>query len=148
MKQSTDSRWFYVLQCNVINSNYCIKTSSYIGRIFQASFNVTVKKCEHLKKAYFKSRRRIYLNCSPNMFQIEVFFNSLEVSLQNNKNFSVEINSKPKNCVGCIIGFLSRPLLNKEVIGSIKANLGDFLRPNIYQKIEMKVIFTDRFSLT
>ena len=81
------------------------------------------------------------------MFQIEVFFNSLEVSLQNNKNFSVEINSKPKNCVGWTIAFLSRSLSNKEVIGSTKVNLGDFLRPNIYYKIEMKVIFTERFSL-
>ena len=81
------------------------------------------------------------------MFQIEVFFNSLEVSLQNNKNFSVEINSKPKNCVGWTIAFLSRPLTNKKVIGSTEVNLGDFLRPNIYYKIEMKVIFTERFSL-
>ena len=81
------------------------------------------------------------------MFQIEVFFNSLEVSLQNNKNFSVEINSKPKNCVGWTIAFLSRPLTNKKVIGSTEVNLGDFLRPNIYYEIEMKVIFTERFSL-
>ena len=63
--------------------------------------------------------------------------------LENNKNFSVEINSKPKNCVGWTMAFLSRPLSTKEVIGSTEVNLGDFLRPNIYYKIEMKVIFTD-----
>ena len=39
------------------------------------------------------------------------------------------------------MAFLSRPLSNKEV------NLGDFLRSNMYYKIEMKVIFTERFSL-
>ena len=66
------------------------------------------------------------------MFQIEVFFSTLEVSLENNKNFSVEINSKPKNCVGWTIAFLSRPLSNKEVISSTEVNLGDFLRSNIY----------------
>ena len=68
-------------------------------------------------------------------------------SLENNKNFSAEINSKPKNCVGWTIAFLSRPLSNKEVIGSTEVNLVDFLRPNIYYKIKMKVIFTERFSL-
>ena len=68
-------------------------------------------------------------------------------SSENNKNFSVEINSKPKNCIGWTIAFLSRPLSNKEVVGSTKVNLGDFLRPNIYYKIEMKVIFTERVSL-
>ena len=57
------------------------------------------------------------------------------------------MNSKPKNCVGWTIAFLNRPLSIKEVIGSTKVNLRDFLRPNIYYKIEMKVIFTDRFSL-
>ena len=36
--------------------------------------------------------------------------------------------------------FLSGPLSNKEVIGSTEVNLGGFLRPNIYYKIEMKVI--------
>ena len=36
---------------------------------------------------------------------------------------------------------------NKEVIGSTEVNLRDFLRPNIYYKIEMKVIFTEHFSL-
>ena len=84
------------------------------------------------------------------MFQIKVFFNTLEIikaSLENNKNFSVEINSKPKNCVGWTIAFLSRPLSNEEVIGSTEVNLGGFLRPNIYYKNEMKVIFTERFSL-
>ena len=68
-------------------------------------------------------------------------------SLENDKNFSVRINSKPKNCVGWIIAFLSRLLSNKEVIGSTGVNLGDFSRPNIYYKIEMKVIFAERFSL-
>ena len=81
------------------------------------------------------------------MFQIEIFFNALEVSLENNKSFSVEINSKSKNCVGWTIAFLTTPLSNKEVIGSTEVNLGDFLRPNIYYKIKMKVIFTDCFSL-
>ena len=69
------------------------------------------------------------------MFQIEVFFNTLEVTLENNKNFPVQINSNPKNCVGWTIAFLSGPLSSKEVIGSTKVNLGDFLRPNIYRKI-------------
>ena len=69
-------------------------------------------------------------------------------SLENNKNFSVEINSKPKNCVGWTIAFLSRSLSNKEGIGSTELNPGDFLRPNIYYKIEIKVIFTERFYLT
>ena len=68
-------------------------------------------------------------------------------SLENNKYFSIEINSKPKNCVGWTIAFLSRPLSNKEVIDSTEVNLGDFLRPNIYHKIEMKMIFTERSSL-
>ena len=81
------------------------------------------------------------------MFQIEVFFNILEVFIKNNKNFSVEINSNPKNCVGWAIAFLSWPLSNKEVIGSTEVNLGDYLRPNIYYKIEIKVIFTERFFL-
>ena len=73
--------------------------------------------------------------------------NTLKFSLENNKNFSVEINSKPKNCVGWTIVFLSRPLSNKEVIDSTEVNVGDFLRPDTYYKIEMKVIFTERFSL-
>ena len=59
----------------------------------------------------------------------------------------MEINSKPKNCVGWTIVFLSRQLSNKEVIDSTEVNVGDFLRPIIYYKIEMKVIFTERFSL-
>ena len=59
----------------------------------------------------------------------------------------MEIKPKPKTCVGWTIAFLSRPLSNKEVIGSTEVNLGDFLRPNIYYKTEMKVIFTERFSL-
>ena len=63
------------------------------------------------------------------------------------KNVLLEINSKPKNCVAWTIAFPSRPLSNKEVIGSTEVNLGDFLRPNIYYKIEMKVIFTESFSL-
>ena len=67
-------------------------------------------------------------------------------SLKNNKKYSVEIKSKPKNCAGWTIGFSSRPLSNKKVIGSTEINLGDFLRPKIYYKIEMKVIFNERFS--
>ena len=59
----------------------------------------------------------------------------------------MKINLKPRNCVGWTIAFLSRLLSNKEVIDSIEVNLRDFLRPNIYHKIEMKVIFTERFSL-
>ena len=55
--------------------------------------------------------------------------NTLKFSLENNKNFSVEINSKPKNCVGWTIVFLSRQLSNKEVIDSTEVNVGDFLRP-------------------
>ena len=66
----------------------------------------------HLIKAFFKSQRRIYLNCSPSMFQIEEFFNNLEALIRNEQNFSVEINLKPKNCVGWTIAFLSRPLSN------------------------------------
>ena len=80
-------------------------------------------------------------------FKLRYFSILWKFSLENNKNFSVEKNSKPKICVGWTIGFLSRPLLNKEVIGSTEINLGDFLRPNIYYKIKMKVIFTERFSL-
>ena len=49
--------------------------------------------------------------------------------------------------MGWTIAFLSRPLSNKEVVGSTEVNPGDFLRPSIYCKIEMKVIFTERFSL-
>ena len=45
------------------------------------------------------------------------------------------------------IACFSRPLSNKEVIGSAEVNLEDFLRPNLYYKIEIKVIFTERFSL-
>ena len=100
-----------------------------------------------MKKAYFKSRRRIYLNYNPSMLQIEVFSILWEFLLKNNKNVSVEINSKPKNYVGWTIAFLSRPLSNKEAIGSMEVNLGDFLRPKICYKIEMKVIFTEHFSL-
>ena len=44
------------------------------------------------------------------------------------------------------IAFLSRPLSNKEVIGSSEVKLGDFLRPSIYYKAEKKVIFAERFS--
>ena len=32
-------------------------------------------------------------------------------------------------------------------MGSTGVNLGDFSRPNIYYKTEMKVIFAERFSL-
>ena len=81
------------------------------------------------------------------MFQMEVFSIHWKFSLENNGNFSVETNSKPKNCVGWTIAFLTRPLSNKEVIGSTEVNRGDFLGPNINYKIEMKVIFTERFSL-
>ena len=49
-------------------------------------------------------------------------------SLENNKNFSVEINSKLKNCVWWTKAFLSRPLSNKKVIGSTEVNLGGFLK--------------------
>ena len=81
-------------------------------------------------------------------FKLRYFSILCKFSLENNKNFSVVINSKTKNCVGQTIAFLSRPLLsNKEVIGSTEVNLGDFLRPNIYFKIEMRMIFTERFSL-
>ena len=80
-------------------------------------------------------------------FKLRYFSIIWKFSLENNKNLSEEINSKPKNCVGWTIAFLSRPLSNKEVIGSTEVNLGDFLRPNIYYKIEIKVIFTERFSL-
>ena len=80
-------------------------------------------------------------------FKLRYFSIFWKFSLENNKNFSVEINSKPKNCVGWTIAFLSRSLSNKEGIGSTELNPGDFLRPNIYYKIEIKVIFTERFFL-
>ena len=80
-------------------------------------------------------------------FKLRYFSRFWKFSLENNKNFSVETNSKPKNCVGWAIAFLSRPLSNKEVISLTEVNLGDFLRPNTYYKIEIKVIFTERFSL-
>ena len=57
------------------------------------------------------------------------------------------MNSKPNNCVGRAIAFLIRPLSNKKDIDLTEVNLGDFLRPNIYHNVEMKVIFTERFSL-
>ena len=98
----------------------------------------------HLKKVYFKSTSIIALVC----FKLRYFSILWKFSLEINQNFSVEINSKPKNCVGWAIAFLSRSLSNKEVIGSTKVNLGDFLRPSIYYKIEMKVIFTETFSLS
>ena len=78
----------------------------------------------HLKKAYFQSWRRFYLNYSPSMFPIDIFLSTI---LKNNKNFSVQINSKPKNCIRWTIAFLSRTLSNKEVIVSTEVNLGDFL---------------------
>ena len=49
--------------------------------------------------------------------------------------------------MGWTIAFLSRPLSNKEVIVSTEVNPGDFLRPNIYYKIEVKVIFIEHFSM-
>ena len=81
-------------------------------------------------------------------FKLRYFSILWKFSLENNKNVSVEINSKPKNCVSWTIVFLSRSLSNKEGIGSTELNLEDFLRPNIYYKIEIKVVFTERFSLT
>ena len=63
-------------------------------------------------------------------FKLRYFSILWKFSLQNNKNFSAEINSKPKNSVGWTVTFLSRPLSNK-VIGSTELNLGNFLRPNI-----------------
>ena len=60
--------------------------------------------------------------------------------MENNKNFSAELNLKPKIRVGWTIAFLGRPLSNKEVISSTKVNLGDY-------KMEMTVIFTQLFSL-
>ena len=80
-------------------------------------------------------------------FKLRYFSIFWKFSLENNKNFSVEINSNPKNCVGWAIAFLSGPLSNKEVIGSTEVNLGDYLRPNTYYKIEIKVIFAKRFFL-
>ena len=57
-----------------------------------------------------------------------IYFSILwKFSLENDKNLSVEMNSKPKNCVEWAIAFLSRTLSNKEVIGSTEVNLGDFL---------------------
>ena len=81
------------------------------------------------------------------MFQIKVFSIFWKFSLQNNKHFSVKMNSKPKNIVGWTIAFFNRSLSNREVMGSTKANLGDFLIPNIYYKIEIKVISTERFFI-
>ena len=81
------------------------------------------------------------------MFQIKVFSIFWKFSLQNNKHFSVKINSKPKNIVGWTIAFFNRSLSNREVMGSTEANLEDFLIPNIYYKIEIKVISTERFFI-
>ena len=83
------------------------------------------------------------------MFQIKVFSIFWKFSLQNNKHFSVKINSKPKNIVGWTIVFFNRSLSNREVMGSTEARdfLGDFLIPNIYYKIEIKVISTERFFI-
>ena len=80
-------------------------------------------------------------------FELRYFSILWKFSLENKKSFSVEIDSKSKNCVGWTIAFLRRPLSNKEVIGSTEVNLRDFLKPNIYHKIEMKVNFTECFSL-
>ena len=83
---------------------------------------------------------------APESFKLRYFSILEKFQLKNNKNVSLEINWKPKNCVGWTITFLSRPLSNSEVIGSTQVNLGDFLRSYIYHKIEMKVIFTENFS--
>ena len=126
-----------------------IKESSYISRVFQASTSIIVKKCrmdiwkKHILNRGEESISIIALVC----YKLRYFSILWEFLLKNNKNVSVEINSKPKNYVGWTIAFLSRPLSNKEAIGSMKVNLGDFLRPNICYKIEMKVIFTEHFSL-
>ena len=80
-------------------------------------------------------------------FELRHFSILWKFSLENNKTFSIEINSKLKKYVGWAKAFLSRPLSNKEVIGSTEVNLGDFSRPNVYYNIEMKLILTKRFSL-
>ena len=101
----------------------------------------------HLKKYILNRGEESTYIAIPICFKLRYFSILWKFSSENNKNFSVETNSKPKNCIGWTIAFLSRPLPNKEVAGSTKVNLGDFLRPNIYCKIEMKVIFTERVSL-
>ena len=100
-----------------------------------------------LKKEYLKPLRKSYLTYSPSMFQIKVFSIFWKFSLEKNKIFSLKINSKPKNIVGWTKAFLNRLLSNKEVIGSTEVNLGDFLIPNIYYKVEIKVISTECFFI-
>ena len=116
--------------------------------MFQASFNIIVKKfLIGTRKKHFSNRREESTSIAA-LVCFKLRYSILwKFSLENNKNFSVKINSKPENCVGWRIAFLSRPLSNKEVIGSTKVKLGDFLRPNIYYKTQMKVIFTECFSL-
>ena len=115
--------------------------------MFQASFNIIVKKCRiNTRKKHILNRQEESTSIAAlASFKLRYFSILWKFSLENNKNFSVEVNSKPKNCVGWTIAFLSRTLSNKA--SSIEINLGDFLRPNIYYKIEMKVIFTESFSL-
>ena len=125
-----------------------MKASSYISRIFQASFNIIVKMCPMgpWKKDILNRREKSTSTAALVCVKLRYFSILWKFSLRNNKKYSVEINSKPKNCAGWTKGFFSRPLSNKKVIGSTEINLGDFLRPKIYYKIEMKVIFTERFS--
>ena len=101
----------------------------------------------HLKKHILNRREESTSTAVLVCFKLRYFSILWKFSFENNENVSVEINSKSKNCVGWIIAFLSMAFSNKEVIGSTEVNLGDFLRLNIYHKIEMKVIFTERFSL-
>ena len=126
-----------------------MKASSYISRIFQASFNIIVKMCpmDPWKKNILNRREKSTSTAALVCVKFRYFSILWKFSLRNNKKYWVEINSKPKNCAGWTKGFFSRPLSNKKVIGSTEINLGDFLRPKIYYKIENKVIFTERFSL-
>ena len=84
-----------------------------------------------MRKAYFKSQRRISIAALV-CLKLRYFSILWKLSLENNKNFSAEINLKPKNYVGWTIAFLSRPLSNK-IIGSTEVNLGNFFRANIFR---------------
>ena len=42
-------------------------------------------------------------------FKLKYLSISLKLSSENNKDFSIEINLNPKNCVEWTIAFLSRP---------------------------------------
>ena len=48
-------------------------------QIFQASFNIIIKKCWIDTGKKHIINRKIYVNCNPSTFQIEVFFNILKV---------------------------------------------------------------------